>query len=147
MATRSKPTTTRTRRAGSSGDRTQQAAGRAATPERLAAPRQAKLDVRALRRGLGLTRQQFARLSGYSERSLAEWETSQAPRGAGLQRMAELRRLQQALARVIRPEFIGPWLLKPNQAFQGLKPLEVVERGEIDRLWQMIYLLESGEPS
>jgi hypothetical protein len=29
-------------------------------------------------------------------------------------------------------------------AFGELKPLEVIERGEIDRLWNMIFYLESG---
>ena len=31
-----------------------------------------------------------------------------------------------------------------GRAFDGLKPLEVIERGEIDRLWNMIFYLESG---
>ncbi len=30
-------------------------------------------------------------------------------------------------------------------AFDGLKPLEVIEGGEIDRLWEMMYRLKSGE--
>jgi len=34
----------------------------------------------------------------------------------------------------------------PTDAFDGLKPLEVIERGEVDRLWRMIYLLEAGLP-
>jgi hypothetical protein len=33
---------------------------------------------------------------------------------------------------------------RPNEALGGLKPLEVIERGEIDRLWDMIFCLESG---
>ena len=51
-----------------------------------------------------------------------------------------------ALSRVMQDDFIGEWLQAPNPAFAGLKPLEVVERGEIDRIWRMIYELESGEP-
>jgi hypothetical protein len=39
------------------------------------------------------------------------------------------------------------WLATPNEAFDGLKPLEVIERGEIDRLWNMIFHLESGVAS
>jgi hypothetical protein len=35
----------------------------------------------------------------------------------------------------------------PNPAFNGLKPLEVVERGEVERLWQMVFYLESGVAS
>ena len=39
---------------------------------------------------------------------------------------------------------IGPWLGQPNEAFAGLKPIEVIERGEVDRIWQMIFYLRSG---
>ena len=45
------------------------------------------------------------------------------------------------------PEAIPQWLDAPNDAFDGLKPLEVIERGEIDRLWNMIFYLESGVAS
>lgn len=55
-----------------------------------------------------------------------------------------LDRLHDALARVIDPAVIPAWLDTPNPAFDGLKPLEVVERGHIDRLWKMVFFLESG---
>ena len=55
-----------------------------------------------------------------------------------------LRKLKSALARVIQPDAIGEWFQTPNPAFGGLKPLEVVERGETDRIWTMIYELEAG---
>ena len=48
---------------------------------------------------------------------------------------------------VIRNDAIGPWLEQPNEAFDGLKPLEVIERGEVDRLWAMIFYLRSGVAS
>jgi len=35
----------------------------------------------------------------------------------------------------------------PNPAFDGLKPLEVWERGQEDQIWTMIYDLESGDPA
>ena len=44
-------------------------------------------------------------------------------------------------------EVIPQWLETPNQAFDGLKPLEVIERGQIDRLWRMLFYLESGVAS
>jgi len=61
--------------------------------------------------------------------------------------LIELERLTKALSEVIRPDSLGKWLQSPNAAFDGLKPLEVIERGEIDRLWEMIYFLRSGVPS
>jgi len=29
----------------------------------------------------------------------------------------------------------------------GSTPLQVIERGETDRIWRMVYELESGEPA
>jgi hypothetical protein len=64
-----------------------------------------------------------------------------------LRRAREIERFQARLAGVISPEAIPEWLDTPNDAFDGLKPLEVIERGEIDRLWDMIFYLESGVAS
>lgn len=50
------------------------------------------------------------------------------------QHLVKLERLISALAEVMKRESIGPWLQSPNQAFEGLKPLEVIDRGEIDRI-------------
>ena len=61
--------------------------------------------------------------------------------------MTELGRLTAALAEVIRPESLGNWFQVPNPAFDGLKPVEVIERGEGDRLWEMVYFLRSGVPA
>ncbi len=58
----------------------------------------------------------------------------------------EMRRLTQALSRIVKVEFISEWLLLPNEAFDDLTPMEIIYRGEIDRIWQMIFELESGMP-
>jgi hypothetical protein len=47
----------------------------------------------------------------------------------------------------MKPKFILQWLHNPNEAFDGLKPLEVIARGQIDRIWRMIFYLESGMPT
>ncbi|WP_437200835.1 hypothetical protein [Planctomicrobium sp. SH664] len=58
--------------------------------------------------------------------------------------ISQIRRLVAALEEVMDPQIIGPWLNSPNESFDGSKPLEVIERGQIDRIWQMIYELRSG---
>ena len=103
--------------------------------------------VEEVRRKLGLTRKVFSRLTGFSERTIATWEAGGKPDEPGLRRIRETQRFEAKLAEVVRPEEIPHWLDTPNDAFGGLKPLEVIERGEIDRLWNMIYYLESGVPS
>lgn len=56
----------------------------------------------------------------------------------------ELDRIVQALGEVINDEALGSWMDRPNQAFDELKPIEVIERGEVDRIWRMIFFLRSG---
>jgi transcriptional regulator with XRE-family HTH domain len=106
-----------------------------------------QVDAAKIRRELGVTRKVFARITGYSERSIASWESGKKPSAPASQSLNEVARLTEALEDVIKPEFIAGWLEEPNEALEGLKPLEVIERGEVDRLWRMIYYLESGVPS
>mgnify|MGYP001194020902 CR=1 FL=1 len=86
------------------------------------------------------------RLTGFSPRSVAKWSEGVAPSPRQERALAEMDRLLDGLARVMRPEQVGQWLKSPNPAFDGSTPLQVVERGELDRIWQMLYDLESGQP-
>jgi transcriptional regulator with XRE-family HTH domain len=97
-----------------------------------------------LREEFGITRRLLARLTGLSERSLATWETGGKLNEASRRAILGVERLLRALAEVVRTEAIAGWLETPNEAFDGLKPVEVTERGEEDRLWRMIYFLGSG---
>ena len=58
----------------------------------------------------------------------------------------ELARLQRGLERVMKADLVPHWLQEPNGELAGLKPTEIVQRGEIDRIWRTIYQLESGVP-
>ena len=82
-----------------------------------------------------------------SVRSLATLESGTVPSEAVARRLIELQRLTNALTEVMTKESLGNWLQTPNDAFDGLKPLEVIDRGESDRIWAMIYYLRSGVPS
>ncbi|APW61606.1 helix-turn-helix domain-containing protein [Paludisphaera borealis] len=100
--------------------------------------------VGAVRSRLGLSRKLFSRLAGFSERAVADWESGKPLSEPAVRRIKELERFRERLAEVVAAEAIPVWLDTPNAAFDGLKPLEVIERGEIDRLWNMIFYLESG---
>ena len=100
-----------------------------------------------LRHQLQMSQAVFARLLSISVRSLATLESGSPPTEVVARRMTELKRLANALAEVMKSETIGTWLQAPNEAFDGLKPLEVIERGEGDRIWSMVYFLRSGVPS
>lgn len=100
-----------------------------------------------LRSRIGFTRDEFARILPISNRKLATIEGGEEPSDAVRRMLTEIARVVASLTNVIQAEAIGPWLKTPNDALDGLKPLELIERGEIDRIWRMIYLLESGDPS
>jgi hypothetical protein len=94
----------------------------------------------------GMKTDAFARLTGFSPRKIAQLKAGAKMSAATRQRIAELDRLQAELAKVIKADALARWMDTPNESFSGLKPLEVVERGETDRLWRMCYQLASGEP-
>ena len=99
------------------------------------------------RKQLHLSQAVFARLLPVSIRSLATLESGTSPTVVVTRRLKELKRLVNALSEVMQADSIGDWLQTPNAAFDGFKPIEVIDRGEIDRLWSMIFSLRSGEPS
>jgi DNA-binding transcriptional regulator YiaG len=102
--------------------------------------------VADVRSGLGVTRELFARLTGFSVRAITGWEAGRPISEPGLRRVKEMERLRAALAEGMREEFIPQWLETPCDGLGGLKPVEVLERGEADRLWRIVLLIGSGMP-
>ncbi len=93
-----------------------------------------------------LSQDMLTRLSGFSLRAVSKWAQGSKPSASTLLRLKEIKRLLAALERLVAAEAIGSWLKDPNPAFDGSTPLQVIERGETDRIWRMLYELESGEP-
>jgi transcriptional regulator with XRE-family HTH domain len=101
----------------------------------------------SLRTEFGLTQGLIVRLSGYSPRAIANWEAGSKATEPAARKFTELQRLFAAIADLTQDTHeVAHWMQEPNPAFDGSTPLQVVERGETDRLWRMIYQLESGEP-
>jgi hypothetical protein len=99
-----------------------------------------------LRDRLQMPRVLFGRIVNVSERTIAKVE-AQAETAAKLRRpYNEVYRLYEALSEVVDPACLGNWFDTPHVAFDGLKPMEILERGEIDRLWDMVFRLRSGMP-
>lgn len=94
-----------------------------------------------------MTRELFARLTGFSVRAIAGWEAGRPISEPGLRRVKEMERLRAAPADGMREEFIPQCLGAPCEGLGGLKPVEVLERGEADRLWRVVLLIGSGMPT
>lgn len=54
--------------------------------------------------------------------------------------------LCQALAEIMDRQFVGQWLDQPNELLGDLKPVEVIERGRVELLWQVVHGLRAGLP-
>jgi hypothetical protein len=105
-----------------------------------------KFDVAAFCKKYGIKRDLVSRMTSYAPRTVAAWAAGEPIKGAAIQKVTELQRLTTALEQLVEPEAIGPWFQTPNSRFEGSTPAQLVERGESDRLWRMIHLLESGQP-
>lgn len=100
-------------------------------------------DVKRLCDAYDIRREDLARLTGFSLRALADWSAGKLPSEPAKRRLHEIRRLLDSLAEVVKIEAIPAWLKKRNPAFNNMTPLQVIEVGEIDRLWQMVYAMGS----
>jgi transcriptional regulator with XRE-family HTH domain len=97
-----------------------------------------------VRTRLGLSQEELARVTGYSVRAVAGWEAGKKLSGAARQKVVETDRLRAALAEIIPGAKVGDWLRTPNPAFEGQSPIQVIERGEADRIWRMITQIDSA---
>jgi hypothetical protein len=106
----------------------------------------AHFDIASFCKKYALKRDLISRMTSYAPRTIASWAAGKAIQGAAIQKVTELKRLITALEHLVEPSAIGPWFQTPNPSFEGSTPAQLVERGESDRIWRMIHLLESGQP-
>jgi len=104
------------------------------------------LSIKEFARRYQISYEALTRMTGFSLRAISNWSQGSKPSSSTAKRLTEIKRLFAALENLVSPEAIGPWLKEPNPAFDGSTPLQVIERGESDRIWRMVYELESGEP-
>jgi len=107
-------------------------------------PKGLKIEVTSLRKELGVSQAELARLTGYSIRSIAGWEGGKALSEPARQKLTETERLRAALSELLPPAELGEWMRAPNPSFEGQTPMQVIERGESDRLWQMIFEIDAN---
>ncbi len=104
----------------------------------------AMVSVSEVRKLAGVSQEDMGRITGYSTRSVAGWEAGRLLSDSARQKLTETKRLFDALAEIMPPEHLGEWLRTPNEAFEGQPPIQIVERGESDRLWQMIHQIDAN---
>jgi uncharacterized protein (DUF2384 family) len=100
--------------------------------------------LRRLSRTYHLSHEALSRVTGASLRTISYWNSGMAPQRSNAQKLQEVTRLFDALADIIKSNTIAAWLQHPNKQFDGSTPLQIIERGESDRLWRMIWQLREG---
>ncbi len=103
--------------------------------------------IAAIRQKFGVSQEELARVTGYSTRSIAGWEGGKPLSDSACQKLTETERLQAALSEILPPNTLANWLRTPNPALQGQTPIQVIERGESDRLWRMIFQIDANVAS
>ena len=94
----------------------------------------------------GLRQETLSRMTGFSLRAVAGWSNGKSPSTPVRRALVEMDRLLDSLARLMKRKDVGRWLKAPNPALDGSTPVQVIERGQADRIWRLLYFLESGEP-
>jgi hypothetical protein len=82
-----------------------------------------------------------------SQRNRPPAEKPTAPLEDAKKRAEQPTRLLERLSEIVAADAIPTWLETPNRAFDGRTPQELIESGEVDRLWEMIRYLEYGAGS
>jgi DNA-binding transcriptional regulator YiaG len=97
-----------------------------------------------MRRRYGLSQALLARLLDVSLRTVSAAESAPAIPPPLRRNITQVNRLCAALAESMQAAFVGPWLDQPNELLAGLKPVEAVERGQVDLVWQVVEGLRTG---
>lgn len=104
-------------------------------------------EIKSLRQRFGLPQPLLARLLDVSLRTVSAAE-SMAAAPAGIRRnLTQIRRVCEALEEAMEPSFVGAWLDQPNEMLGALKPVEAIERGQVDLVWQVVEGLRRGSLS
>ncbi len=104
--------------------------------------------IKTLQEGFALNQLELAtQLLRCAPRSLLLWNQGAVPNESVLIRLEELSRLYKALAELMPENEVGPWMKRTNDYLEPLTPLEVINRGQIDRLWHIIHNVGTGMPT
>ena len=68
-----------------------------------------------------------------------EWLTGQTVVQSTVARAINLHKLQLALSEIVGSENLPKWIRQPNPALAGQTPIQLLEQGQSDRLWQLVH--------
>jgi hypothetical protein len=91
----------------------------------------------------GLNDELIARATGAARSTVRDWLARRSsPTGRRAERVGELSAIVERLARIMNPDYIPVWLVKPLEALDDDKPIDAIARGEYRRVARLISELE-----
>ncbi len=92
----------------------------------------------------------MADLIGISIRRLSGFENANAAlkkNSPSYRNVIEAIHLLETLAEIVRSDYIATWLDQALEPLDGLTPLEAIKRGNVARIWELLYRAGSGTPT
>jgi Predicted transcriptional regulator len=100
--------------------------------------------IKDLRKFFNLSQERFAHVIGYTSRSVAGWENGAPISRHAVRAIQNLRSIKERLEALFEGKEIKRWLHTPNSMFNGKTPIDMMTRGETDRILQALIRLEEG---
>ena len=91
-----------------------------------------------------LSRNDVARILGTTSRTVFRWARGNTPRGESRERLLELAAVVDQLSKVMRPEAASAWLFEPNPLLDMQRPVDLVGRGDYQRVCAAITAIAEG---
>lgn len=86
----------------------------------------------------------IAEAVGAAPSTVRDWLGGRSsPTGVRARRLAELGEIADRLARLVDPDYIQVWLVKPIEALDDRRPIDLLARGQARRVARVISGLES----
>lgn len=100
-------------------------------------------EVTRLRDQARLNDELISRGTGAAPSTVRGWLSHRGgPTGQRAERLAELTAIVDRLPRVMQPDYIPVWLVRPIEALDDEKPIDLIGRGEYRRVARVISSLE-----
>ena len=107
------------------------------------------LNARSVRHALGISRDRMGRLLEVTSKTVARLEDQgRLPaQSAAATRLAKLKELVDLGLLVYKPEGFAQFMVAPLPTFGGLNGLQMIERGDIERVYSELASTYEGVPS
>lgn len=94
---------------------------------------------------LGLDADLLASCLAVNPKTIQRWkEGSAQPNEGGLRALEKLEAIYQLAARLMKKDALKPWFQTPNETLGGERPTDLMNRGELDQVRNVLGMLEWG---